>query len=174
MKARYLFIAAAVTLAAGVWQLAGNARQASLMRDQILAKDQASQDPTADLAALKLFSSTHMSAATRVELTASYQRDLTAAETAAQPSGQIYASAQKACASKADSITQARCVTDYVSKNLKPTGISAVMPDQAKYVYDFKSPVWTPDAAGALMLGSAGLFGLGLFTVLRRKQRRIL
>lgn len=173
MKARYLFIAAAVCLLAGIWQLAGNAKQSSALRSQILAKDAAGQDPTTDLATLKTFAATHMAAGVKVELAAAYQRDTSAAQAAAQPNGQIYANAQKACASKADSITQARCVTDYVNKNLKPTA-TVSMPDHSKYVYDFTSPTWTPDAAGALMLGTAGLLGLAIFSSLRRRHRPIL
>lgn len=152
MKPRLFIIIAVVAALVGLWQLAGNARQSAAMRDKIITKDQAGSDVKTDIQSLIIYVHNHMHASAKFELAGSYQRAADMAAASNQPSGTIYAQAQAACASKADSVTQARCVSDYVSKHLLPATTPPPPPDHAKYTYDIHSPIWAPDTAGVAVL----------------------
>jgi hypothetical protein len=169
MSKRIFFFAAAVILAgAGIFFRASNSHTARIQADQIVAADKAGTDTAAALASLQAFVKTHMGSSVKITLQYSYDRAQAAAKAAAAaaPSGnsQIYADAQRACGGKSDSITQARCVTAYVTQRLTnapvPTPVPA--PKLTDYQYNLKAPLWTPDLAGALLLGAAAAAGFGL------------
>lgn len=146
----------------GGFELLANARQAASLRDQVAAKDQAGQDTTSDQVALEQFSHSHMNATVRLELMGSYGRAVAASQPAT-PSGALYAQAQAACAGKSDSIVQAKCVTDYVSKRLPAPAAPVAPPDRSLFTKEFHSPAWTPDLAGLALLGSLVLVLIAIF-----------
>jgi hypothetical protein len=172
MKTRFWIILALVSAGFGLWQLANNAHQTTVLRNNITTLDQSGQDTTTALANLSSFSHNHMHASVNVGLDASYQRAVMASQAASQPSGTIYAQAQAACASHADSIVQARCVTDYVSAHLQPTATPPPPPDRSKYQYSYHSPLWAPDAAGLAFLASLVLLVLAVLSGGRRPKAR--
>jgi dihydroxyacetone kinase DhaKLM complex PTS-EIIA-like component DhaM len=149
MKPRYLILLAILALIFGLAQLNMNTRHALRLRDQIINKDQAAQPVAQDIATLTDYVHSHMRTDVKFELAGSYQRAVTAAQPAVN--GAVYAQAQSACSGRSDSVTQARCVTDFVSRRL-PATPPAPPPDRAKYTYDIHSPAWTPNAAGSAFL----------------------
>ncbi|MDB5178196.1 MAG: hypothetical protein JWN01_139 [Patescibacteria group bacterium] len=176
MSKRILFIVAALILAtAGFYARAQNTRVARAQAAQIVQQDSAGSDTSAAIAGLKQYFKTHLSTSVGLTLNGAYTRALAAARAAASTSvtnAQIYADAQRACGGKSDSITQARCNQDYLSKHLvnvpPPTPVKE--PKLSDYQYFFSSPVWAPDLPGALLLGSAAAFILGAAGFLRRPR----
>lgn len=131
----------------------------------IVAEDASGKDTTISRDQLKAYSAAHMNASTSLELTASYNKDVKAAQNAAsgaQATGQVYAQAQAACASKSDSLVQARCVSAYIAAHSTPLAQpkAPVLPDRSKYQYRYGSPAWSLDLAGlSLAAAVASLFG---------------
>ncbi len=159
---------AIIAVLVAVWQMGANRKQATAYRQEINAADQASQDTTAPLAKLKSFVSSHMGTSTTFELTASYNRALAAAS--ASSNGAVYSQAQAACASHADSIAQAKCVSAYVATHSSPGGEVAAMPDRAKYQYSFHAPLATPDLTGSMLLVGAAALSLAILSYGLRKS----
>lgn len=161
MSKRILFvIAAIILLGTGIFFRASNARTARVEADQIVANDAAGQDTAAPIDSLKDFVRLHMGASVSFALNGAYGRAQTAAQASAAsavPNAQVYADAQRACAGKSDSVTQAKCNQDYVAQRLSgaPTPTPVPAPRLADYQHSLKAPLWTPDLAGALLLGSA-------------------
>lgn len=129
----------------------------------ILKADLASAPTEATLGALGAFVRTHINASVDVTLTGAYARAQGKAKADAQAASinaQLYIAAQKACSGRTDSVTQSRCVQDYVSKRLSgaPPATQVVAPQLADFTYRFASPVWTTDFAGLLFLGAFALF----------------
>ena len=161
MSKRILFIFAAVILAgAGIFYRATSAHSARLQADEIVKTDTAGGDTAAAFEALKNFAALHMGASTSFTLQGSYDRALaqSKAAVAAPSNSQVYADAQKACSGKSDSITQAKCNENYISAHLTsstPAPTPAPAPKLADYQRTVKAPLWTPDLAGALLLGAA-------------------
>jgi hypothetical protein len=157
------------------WSGGNHHHQAARQDGAIVQSDINGADTTADINSLKAYVLAHMGASTSFTLTGSYNRAVDAAKAAANASAanaQVYADAQKACGGRTDSITQARCNQDYIAKhlaNLPPPG-PVVEPKLADYQRNFRAPIWTPDIAGALMLGALAALGFGLVR-LRRKGR---
>jgi uncharacterized iron-regulated membrane protein len=174
MMKRILFVLAAAALGfAALYYRGVNAHEAQTRADAIVDQDLAGQDTTASVAAIKDYVKTHTGAAASFTLTGAYDRDEAAYKASnAGSQTQIYADAQKACAGKSDSITQAKCNAEYLQNHLStaPTGSPQPEPQISKYVYNLHSPLWTPDLPGALMLGAvlALLFGLGGLFARRR------
>jgi hypothetical protein len=85
---------------------------------------------------------------------------------------QIYADAQRLCSGKSDSITQAKCNQDYISKHLAnvPLPTPVAEPKAADYQLKLSAPLWTPDLAGAAVLGAAAALVLLLVSGWRRKR----
>lgn len=176
MSKRILFVFAAVILAAaGIFFRASSAHSARLQVDSIVKSDAAGTDTAAAIASLKSFAALHMGASVSFTLQSSYDRALAASKAAAPAptnSSQIYADAQRACAGKSDSITQARCNEAYISAHLTPATPApapVAAPQLADYKYAFNSPLWTPDLAGALFLGAA-FAALAAFLIRQRKR----
>lgn len=159
MKARYALIISFLLLLVSIISMAVNHSSAASRATAIRAADASGQDTTLLRDQLKEYSAAHMAAATSVELTASYNKDVKAAQNAAggaQATGQVYAQAQTACASKNDSIVQARCVAAYVAAHSTPLAQpkAAVLPDRSKYQYHYPSPPWSADLAGLSLSGA--------------------
>jgi hypothetical protein len=152
MKSRYLVIFSILAVIFGFIQLRFNYRSAVSLRDSIVQKDLAASPVSADIKQLTDFVHTHMRADVDFELAGSYERALAAAQPAV--SGEVYAQAQAACAGRNDSITQARCVTDFVSRRLPAAPPAQPMPDRAKFTYAIHSPLWAADLAGLSFLMS--------------------
>lgn len=178
MSKRYLFLIAAIVLAgAGIYFRASSAHSARQQADQIIVADTAGAgDVSTRIASLKAFTGNHLGSSVSFTLQSSFDRATaaaTAAAAATNSNSQIYAAAQKACAGKSDSITQARCNAAYLAQHLTniPTPAPVPAPKLSDYQYSFKAPFWTPDLAGALLLG-AGAAALYSFMVGRRKAGR--
>ncbi len=174
MKTRYFLILAVLAAVLGVYGLRQNNQGLAVLIDKLVTADQAIQ-PTAQLREdIKQYSANHMGADATFELTASYNRDLATAQAAAaggSAEGSVYAAAQAACAGKADSIVQAKCVTSYVSAHAAPaSGPQApTLPVRTSYRYSYHAPVWTPDLPGISFLAAAA----SLITVISMLAMRL-
>jgi hypothetical protein len=177
MKARY-FILLAIFLAAGAIVMTRvYERQVQRQITAITTADAASLDTTALLQALSQYVTAHMGTSATVTLQASYERAVTAAQTAAAggvAQGQVYAQAQAACAGRNDSIVQAKCVAAYVASHATPASQPqvAATPVLATYQHSYSAPVWTPDVAGGLWLGALAALIAAAAIWLRQRLRQ--
>ena len=175
MKTRYFVGVVAVALAVCGWQIAVHRHYVQTQTAAITAQDQAGLDPSATEVAVNTYVHTHMLTSTSVFLKASYDRAVAASQsTATESNGQVYAAAQAACASHADSIVQANCVQAYLSAH-STTGANpqapAPAPAKADYTKTFIAPNWTEDSAGiALLLALVALF-LAVYSRLLKSWR---
>ena len=176
MKARLLLPLSIGLAFIGVLVVAEYRNQAVEQSNSIEAKDRASIDVTKDIEQLKLYSSEHMATSVKIYLGGSYDRAVAATKATSDPatSARIYAEAQASCASLKDSISQSKCISDYLAKNAAPAPNPkpAEMPVQSKYVIVTSSPTWSPDLAGAFLLGAAVAGALGLIKLLVPQKRR--
>jgi hypothetical protein len=176
MTKRLPFLLAALALAgAGFYLDATNAREVHAQTKTLVNQDAAGEDTTTALADLRQFVAGHVGASTSFTLEGAYSRAQTAARAAAAASAansQIYADAQRACAGKSDSITQARCNQEYLSKHLAnlPAPTPVPEPRLADYQYQLVSPLWAPDLAGACFAGAAVAAVLALLGFIRRRR----
>jgi hypothetical protein len=175
MSKRLFFILAIALMLSGLYVRHQNGQEATKRAKALQQLDASGQDPTASLAALKQFVNGHMGAQASGTLAVAYAKAQAAAQAAAQAqaaNSQIYADAQRICGGKSDSITQAKCNQDYLSKHLVaiPNTGPITAPDPAVYTYSFKSPLWTADLAGVLALG--GLLVLVWLIITGRRRRR--
>jgi hypothetical protein len=168
MSKRLLLILAIVLMAGGLYVRAQNQHQAQKLADALVAADKAAQDTKVPLQNLRDYVAAHMGARATVTLQASYDRAVAAAKAQANAQAandQVYADAQRACTSKADSLVQAHCNQEYLANHLValPPAGPVVAPKLADYQYSLRAPLWTPDLAGALLLGGAvALVWIGL------------
>lgn len=150
-------------------QLFQNQRLARRLASDIQARDSQGKATSVQLAQLRLHARTHMNAGAEVFLAGSYNRDTAKAQEQAKTSsdGAIYQRAQAACG-KGSSIEQANCVAAYIASNSSPGKNPVIprLPESGEYEHKFRSPVWTPDLAGALLMGSlvtAGIAAASLY-----------
>jgi hypothetical protein len=175
---RYLYLLVGLALLAASWYArAQNASEAKRQASAIVAQDSVGTltQPAQD--SLQTFVATHTGATVSYTLQGMYNRDLAAAKAAvaaaSAANSQIYADAQKACAGKSDSITQAKCNQEYLAKHLQATPAATVTePNIASYQHKVAGPWWAPDLAGALLLGGAAAAALGLVQVTRSRPTR--
>ncbi len=171
MKIRYLFIAAIIAGVAGYFMLDMNRQSANKLLQAVDAKDAAGGDTAPEQAALSNYVRQHMGTSSDVFLKASYDRAVQAAAAAVpRVDGRVYRDAQAACASRADSVSQARCVQTYLSTRSQPAANPQplVNPEKAKYMASYKAPGWTPDGAGLALLSALTAAVLGLYLLLIR------
>lgn len=175
---------ALVLIGVGIYMSQQSATEARRQAAAIVAADKAGQDTLLAQAQLKNYTALHMGSSVTLTLTGSLQRAKDAAQKAAAAAeaanSQIYAEATKACGGRRDSVTQAKCVGEYVSARLvaAPSPTPVPPPNQADFQRQFKSPVWSPDLAGALLLGGAAsllysgyqLFGKNPLAFIRRRR----
>lgn len=173
MKARYLLAMALVLIVASATQMIAHQRHAHQLQVAVLAADEAGQDTAPPLATAQAYVHKHMGTNLNLLLQASYNRAASAAQAAANPpsSGEVYAAAQAACAGKADSVVQARCVQSYVASHATaaPNPQAVAMPNKTDYTKKLSSPVWTPDGVGLTTL--LALLSLGGGVYLARHHR---
>jgi hypothetical protein len=168
MTKRLLFVVAAVVLIAlGMYVRAHNASIARQQATNIVNLDSAGSDTSGAIENLKAYVLGHMGASTNFTLQVSYDRAVAqakAAATASSNSSKVYADAQRACSGHTDSITQARCNQEYIAHHLGSTAIPTPVaaPQLSSYQYHFRAPLWTPDLAGAFVLGGLAALVLGL------------
>jgi hypothetical protein len=156
MKPRYLVILGVLLAVIGLVWSVQNRQRAITMSQALLVKDQAGQDTRADISKLEEFIHGHMRTSISFELTGSYERAVTAAKAAAQPtvSGDVYTRAQAACPQKV-ATAQTKCIADFVAS--QAPGQSAkpvVLPNRDNFMRSFQAPGWTPDGAGLVFLAS--------------------
>ena len=157
MTKRILYGLVAVVLAgAGFYFRAQNAQTAQAKIAQISQQDAVAGDTAPLRAELKSFVASHMGISVKLTLHDSYARAQAAAQAATSVSAtnsQIYTDAQHACAGKSDSVTQAKCNQDYLSKHLTNVAPATPVPEPklADYQYNFQSPLWSPDLALSLI-----------------------
>jgi hypothetical protein len=156
-----------VCMIIGLFGYRQNLTNAYAKEAQILALDTAGQDTTSSVQDLKTYTESHMHADVSFWLEQSYTRAVASAQaksTATQTStadSNLYAAAQASCSGHTDSVTQATCVTAYVSAHpaattTPPTPVE--LPTKTAFTYNFVSPSWSWDAAGiSFLLGGAGL-----------------
>lgn len=153
MKARHYLILVVLAVAAFGGQLVVYRDHAKSLAGDVVAKDKQSLDTTAEQAALKSYTGTHMLTGQTVFLQASFDRAVAGATAAANPAsnGQVYAQAQAACAGQKNAVMQTHCVADYVQNHAAPSANPQAMaqPQRADFTKKFASPPWTPDGSGA-------------------------
>lgn len=172
----FLLVAAAL-IVSGFFARAINARDAQVKAAEIVTLDQDGKSTAEAEADLTRYAATHTGASVTLTLSGSFARASAAAKAAAtapaaQPSSQIYAEAQAACAGRGNSIAQAKCNQDYLASRAGSTTPAAtpapvVAPKAADYERVFKSPQWTTDLAGSLLLGAALALVTGVITWMR-------
>jgi len=179
MTKRFVLIVAAGVLAvAGLYAVHKNVGSVEAQVSNIMAHDINADPFTAtDVTDLKSYVAAHMGTSANFTLTYSYNRaraSAQAAQAAAAANAQVYAAAQAACSGKTDSITQAKCNANYLAAHLpsQPQSAPSAMPVLADYTYHLHAPLWTPDLAGALLLGAVLALGWFIFTGLRSGRRR--
>lgn len=154
---------------------ANNHREAVARASAIVAADQ-NGEPTAPLlSALKSYISKHTGSSIILKLGGSYARAQAAATASTKSqeiTGQLYAEGQATCASKADSLVQARCVQAYVTARLKALSIAPVSPppNPNDYTISYSAPEFTFDTA--TILGGLSILSLlgGFFWALPKKR----
>jgi hypothetical protein len=176
MTKRMLFgLAAIVLVVASLYSLSKSQSEAKQLVDQVQSDDTAGTSAASDIVNLQDYVSTHMGSSVTYTLTGSYNRAVTAAQSAAAAqtnNNGVYAAAQAACSGKTDSITQAKCNQAYLSTHLTnmPSPAPVYEPKLADYQHSLKSPAWTPDLTGSLILGV--LVAIGLFFIVKPGARR--
>jgi hypothetical protein len=171
MKSRYFFALAVMSIVVAGGLIGYNRHHLGGMVDAVIAKDAAATDTTADVVAIQSYVRHHMGTSATVELKGSYNRAQAAAVAAANPAsnGTIYSDAQTACASKADSIVQARCVQNYLATHSQPSANpqAVVQPNLSDYTKIFKGPTFSFDTVGIALLAAVGFVIAGLFLYAR-------
>lgn len=156
---------------------AQNHNTAVLRASTVVAADRAGEPIAPLLESLKKYVRTHTGSSVVLSLPGSYSRALSAAQASGQPTatGALYAEAQAACAGKADSVRQAKCVQEFVSARLvtTPEQPTVLPPNPEDYVIRLKAPAIAPDLATLLwfVAFASALTALGLF--LRNKRRML-
>jgi hypothetical protein len=179
MTTRAIFIVVAVALlAAGFYIRAHNLQSANSQVASIISLDAAGSDTTTAVANLKSYVTSHMGTSASFTLSVAYKRAQTAASAAAAQAAansQVYAAAQSACSGRTDSITQAECNQRYLAQHLvaEPSAGQIAAPILSNYQYNLKAPLWTPDAAGACLLGALLALIAASASLLRPKRRSI-
>ena len=171
-----LFLAAAIVLVAtGLGIRAHNHSQAVDRASIVVAADRAGNPTQNDITLLKSYVKSHTGSTVMFSLGGSFSRAQAAAEASAKAqggTGQLYVEGQQKCAGKADSITQARCVQQYVSAHLANVAVPvAVAPPNPK---DYMMTVMAPKVAfdlASLTFFIAFCFSLVGAYYLIRKQR---
>lgn len=174
MKTRYTLALAVVAILAGAGLIVSHQHHLNELGDAIVAKDTAAQDVTADLAAAQSYADKHMGVSASVELKAGYNRAQAASQAALNPAsnGQVYQDAQTACASKADSIVQARCVQSYLAAHSQPSANPqvAVAPNPADFIHKLKGPNFSTDATGIVLIAATVLLLVSVVTAFRPRR----
>lgn len=169
---------ALILIGGGIYMSSQNAAEARRKAAAITAADVAGQDTAPGLAGLKNFAAAHMGSGVTVTLTGSLQRAEAAAQQAAAAAqaanSEVYVAAQQACGGRRDSVTQAKCVQDYVSARLVavPAPTPVPPPKASDYQRRINAPLWTPDLAGALLAGGSASLILATSSFIKRKRRR--
>lgn len=181
MVKKILLITAILLLCGGIVGLVLNHQEAGRQVKAIeLADMNNSGDATPNLVILKSYSGSHMYSSAVVTLSGSYSRAQAAASAsvaaqsaAAKTSADIYAAAQQACGGKGDSITQAKCNSQYIASHMAsvPQTTPVAQPQPDKYKYSFKSPLWAPDLAGILLLSGVLVGILWVFITISSRKR---
>ncbi len=159
---------AVVAVLLALVEISRNKQQVVRLKQQATQTDQGNGDTKAALSELQSFAANHTSASATIELTDSYKRAVAASSSSG--TGQVYAQAQAACASHADSIVQARCVSSYLANHAQMGGEAQPVPEESKYVYSYKSPVVAPDSAGLSLLVAVAAFGAALWATGLKKS----
>lgn len=154
---------------------AQNHSGAVLRASAVVAADRAGQPTVNLMEALKQYVRAHTGSSVSLSLPGSYSRALSAAQVSGKSSGTgaLYAEAQAACASKADSIRQAKCVQEYVSPRLVsiPEQPTVLPPNPQDYVVKLKAPTFTTDLATFLWLLSFASIAVVLTLFIKKKLR---
>lgn len=173
MKARYFFAISLVVFGVGAWQLYDHQKQMDVLESAIQNKDISGQPVDADMVAAQAYSQAHMGTSSSVFLSGSYDRAMAASSAASNPSsnGAVYAQAQAACAGKADSIVQAKCVSAYVAAHAAPSANpqAVAAPTKEAYTKPIAATAWTPDSVGVALLAGLVSIAMGLYLVVLRR-----
>lgn len=176
MNRRTFFVLAALVLAAaGIYVQWRDTENAKTLAQTVTQQDLAATSTAQSIPDLQTYVKSHMGTTVSYTLTGSYNRAVAAAKAAAaaEESNQgVYAAAQAACMSHANSIVQAECNQAYLQSHLTElkTPAPVATPKLAAFQFTVKSPFWTPDLAGALMLGAIASLLVGV-SIRRRIYR---
>ncbi len=170
---KWIFLAIAGLLAgAGLLVQYQNGQAARSKAASIEAADQQGLNTKTELDSLRRYVAGHMGASVKVTLEGSYERAQAAAQKAAADTqaaiAKVYVDAQLACVGQKNPVLQAKCNQDYVAAHPAPATSSVLAPQLADYQYDLRSPLWAPDLAGWLLLGSLSALAGSIAGFLRR------
>ncbi|MEO7617709.1 MAG: hypothetical protein ABIS59_02605 [Candidatus Saccharibacteria bacterium] len=175
MKRIIILIAILGFAYAGISARAHNRSLSIAKANAIVNADQVGEPTAPLLASLKNFVKTHTGSSVKLTLGGSYARAQTSAQDSTKSqeiTGQLYAEGQATCASKADSLVQARCVQAYVTARLKALSIpaAATPPNPNDYIISYVAPSLAADTATAMgLLSLLSLIG-GFFWILPKKK----
>jgi hypothetical protein len=175
MKRVIILIAILGFAYAGISARAHNRSQSIAKANAIVNADQVGEPTAPLLTSLKSFVMTHTGSSVKLTLGGSYARAQAAAQASTKSqeiTGQLYAEGQATCASKADSLVQARCVQAYVSARLKALAIPTPVtpPNPNDYIMSYTAPAIAADTASAMAaLSLLSLIG-GFFWILPKKR----
>jgi hypothetical protein len=157
-----------------VYALRSNNLKMTQLRQQLYIADENNTDVNEALNNLRSFVFSHMNTNLQIgngseepiQLVHSYDRAVKAAQAQAVTLGtgqanQVYSDAQREC-EKANLVITERvsCIQNYVSSHAG--GITQInLPPKEAFVFDFASPMWSPDMAGWSLIVTA-ILGLAL------------
>ena len=175
MKRIIILIAVLGFAYAGIAARAHNRTESITRANAIVSADQIGEPTAPLLASLKNFVKTHTGSSVKLTLGASYTRAQAAAQASNKSqeiTGQLYAEGQAACASKADSLVQARCVQAYVSSRLKALSIAPTLaaPNPSDYIINYTAPTTAADTATIMATLSILSLIAGFFWILPKKR----
>ena len=128
------------------------------LRDAVIVADKTGVDLPGSLERLNHHVFHHMNTkiVRPIELVETYNRQAQAIiEAASKDNGRdVYAEATAACERRGVPLASiAQCAADYAINNTSGPGPQQiVLPDKNRFTYSFASPLWTPDAAGFMVL----------------------
>jgi hypothetical protein len=167
IKSWQLLILFVVLIGLTVFFLRQNNLAMVQLRNQVVVADEQGGDVSAALKDLNTHIFKHMNTeiVRPIELVNTYNKQAQLViEAANKASGRdVYAEATAACERRGVPLSSiAQCAADYaLQNNPDPGSVEINLPDKNRFIYTFATPVWTPDAAGILLL-ITGVIGLWL------------
>ncbi|HEX7259308.1 MAG TPA: hypothetical protein VF272_00025 [Candidatus Saccharimonadia bacterium] len=167
------FIIAALAAWIGFIQLGSHQKQTAKLVQSIVAVDKAGGNVSDKQRELIAYVRNHMRTSTSYMLEGSYGRAVSSAQAAAIPggNGKVYADAQAACAGRADSVAQARCVQNFLAAHVVPAANpqSVALPAKSEYSVKLSAPGWTADSTGLAFLLALASALLSVYLLIVRR-----
>lgn len=157
---KHLFVAFILLVMLSTAALRQNNIQMGELRDDVLQADELGEDISEPLRLLQEHVTSHMNTrmAQPLNLVGSFNRAVEEERKKAEQTGanpEVYQRAQEVCENPNVVLSvRAQCIQDYVTENA-PEGTAPEqlnIPPKELFIYDFRSPAWSPDLAGWSMV----------------------